>query len=80
MRLLRRSRHRQVSVILATQKRTYVDADVQALARAVFIGQVPGAADRQWAWNEWGIKAPEKPLTFRAVLPGDQRGEVSISI
>lgn len=79
-RLLRRSRHRQVSVLLATQKRTYLDADVQALARSVFVGQMPGASDKRWALDDWGIEVPAEPLRFCAVLPGNQRGEISISV
>jgi hypothetical protein len=78
--LMRRGRHRRVSVLLATQRRTDVDPTLQGLADAAWIGLLPGQADRQWAVGTWGIEPPDQPLEFRVWLPGGVRGGAQIQI
>lgn len=79
-KILRRGRHRRISTVLATQRRTELDARVQGICQGAFIGCLPGESDKRWAVGTWGIDPPEDPMLFRAILPGNQRGEIRISI
>jgi len=79
--IARKGRHRNVSLLMATQRRVEVDARVQNLAQGIFVGMAQGEADRRWAENTWSISPPEEPMVFAVSLPGKAgEGEIRLKI
>lgn len=78
--IFRRGRHKNISVLLASQRRTDVDPNFQGLAPSVLIGHMPGAADRNWSCNNWGIEPPADALRFRAWFSPSLTGVFTINI